>query len=62
MAGVMNQLMTIQDLSEYLRVPVATIYYWRHRGEGPPALKVQRALRYRREDVDAWITETNQDA
>jgi|TARA_B100000315_G_scaffold214880_1_gene213701 excisionase family DNA binding protein len=54
--------MTIQDLSEYLRVPVATIYYWRHRGEGPPALKVQRALRYRREDVDAWITETNQDA
>ena len=51
----MDQLMTINDLADYLKVPTATIYYWRHEGVGPPTLKVRRALRYRRRDVDTWL-------
>lgn len=47
--------MTIRQLSNYLQVPVQTLYGWRHEGFGPPALKVGRALRYRREAVDRWI-------
>lgn len=48
-------LLTINQLSAYLQVPVQTIYAWRHEGMGPPALKAGRALRYRRSDIDAWL-------
>ena len=45
------------DLSAYLQVPVATLYAWHHRQIGPKALKVGRHLRYRREDVVAWLAQ-----
>ncbi len=54
--------MTIDELAGYLKVRPATLYGWRHEGSGPPGVKVGRAVRFRVEDVDAWITETNQDA
>lgn len=50
-----GDLLTIEQLSEYLKVPTATIYAWRHEGVGPRALKAGRALRYRRADVDGWL-------
>jgi DNA-binding transcriptional regulator YiaG len=43
--------LTIVDLAEALAVPVKTIHAWRAKGEGPPALKVGRHLRFRPEDV-----------
>lgn len=36
----LDQLLTAQDLAGYLEVPVATIYAWRHRRQGPPGFKV----------------------
>ncbi len=48
-------LMTIDEVSDYLRVPVATLYRWRHHQEGPKAARIGRHLRYRRSDVEAWI-------
>lgn len=53
---MIGSLLTPQELSEYLQVPVATLYQWRHRGEGPAASRIGRHLRYRRSDVDAWVT------
>jgi len=47
---------TVQDLSTFLRVPVGTIYQWRVRGEGPPAMRLGRHLRYDRTAVLAWVT------
>lgn len=47
--------MTIDEVSDYLRVPVATLYRWRHHQEGPKAARIGRHLRYRRSDVEAWI-------
>lgn len=47
--------MTTADVADYLRVPIATLYGWRYRGEGPLAIRVGRHLRYRRADVDAWL-------
>jgi hypothetical protein len=35
-------LWTIEDLSAYLSVPVATIYMWRSTGEAPTAHKIGR--------------------
>lgn len=50
-----DHLLTIEELSEYLRVPVKTLYDWRYRGLGPAGLRVGRYVRYRRADVDAWL-------
>jgi predicted DNA-binding transcriptional regulator AlpA len=47
-------LWTIDDVSKCLRVPVATLYQWRVRGEGPPALRLGRHLRYVPASVRAW--------
>ena len=40
-----------------LGIPIRTIYSWRTRGRGPRALKIGRHLRFRRDDVDAWLAE-----
>jgi excisionase family DNA binding protein len=51
----MDRLWTVQDVSNYLGVPVATLYAWRHRGVGPAARRIGRYLRYRSADVRAWV-------
>lgn len=50
-----DRLMTVKDLADKLVVPVATIYQWRCRGSGPQGIRVGRHLRYRPEDVEAWL-------
>jgi excisionase family DNA binding protein len=47
-------LWTIQDVSAFLAVPVGTLYQWRHRGEGPPALRLGRHLRFEPTAVKRW--------
>lgn len=53
--GVLDPLLSIQDLAAYLDLPVATLYAWRHRGQGPSGFRVGRHVRYRQSDVDQWI-------
>jgi excisionase family DNA binding protein len=53
----LDRLLTPQDLAGYLEIPVATIYAWRHRRQGPPGFKVGRHLRYRLSDVERWISQ-----
>lgn len=48
-------LATAGQVAEYLGVPVATLYQWRHRGIGPRSSKVGRHIRYRWSDVEAYI-------
>lgn len=50
-----DDLLTVVETSDRLRKPVNTLYAWRHRGYGPPAIKVGRTLLYRRGDVDDWL-------
>jgi DNA-binding transcriptional MerR regulator len=50
-------LWTVQDVAEYLRVPVQTLYSWRTQGCGPPARRVGKYLRYDPEDVVRWWNE-----
>lgn len=42
-------------VSEHLGVPIGTLYAWRHRGVGPPSIKVGRHIRYRVADVEQWL-------
>ncbi|MBT4477320.1 MAG: helix-turn-helix domain-containing protein [Actinobacteria bacterium] len=43
--------------ANYLQVPKATIYSWRYHGTAPPAVKLGRHLRWKPEDVEAWLVE-----
>ena len=49
------KLWTPQDLADYLVVPVNTVYQWNHKGSGPRPISVGRHVRYRQEDVEAWL-------
>jgi excisionase family DNA binding protein len=50
-----DRLLTVDELAEYLGVPVATIYAWRYRREGPPGFRVGKYVRYRWSDIQDWI-------
>lgn len=50
-----ERLWTVDDVAEYLGVPVKTLYQWRHRGYGPTGVRVGRYVRYRANDVVAWV-------
>lgn len=49
-----DRLWTIKDVSAYLGVPVRSIYQWRVRHEGPPALRLGRHLRWTPQSVREW--------
>lgn len=50
-----GRLATPAEVASYLQVPVKTLYTWRYKGVGPRAHRVGRHLRYRWEDVEAWL-------
>jgi len=50
-----KRLVDVVELASYLGVPVKTLYAWRYKRKGPPALRVGRHLRYRWSDVDRWV-------
>ena len=51
----LDPFMTIDDLANWLRVPVQTVYDWRRRSYGPRAHKIGGQLRWRRSDVEEWL-------
>jgi hypothetical protein len=56
-SGQVDRLVTAQQLADYLEVPIATLYAWRYRHEGPPGFRVGRHLRYQWRDVETWIVD-----
>lgn len=42
-------------VAKELNCEVKTLQAWRCRGGGPPFIRVGRLVRYRPEDVEAWI-------
>jgi predicted DNA-binding transcriptional regulator AlpA len=51
----MDKLWSVKDVSEYLGVPVATLYQWRSRGYGPPGRRLGKHIRYLPEQVRGWV-------
>ena len=51
----MLNLLTTKEVANLLRVSPGTIYSWRHRHVGPPAVRVGKHLRWRAEDISAWV-------
>lgn len=51
-------LMTDDQTATYLGLAPRTLANWRSRKKGPrPAMRIGRAVYYRRADVDAWLDE-----
>ncbi len=49
-----DEMLTINEAAAFLRVPVATMRYWRHTGEGPFSFRLGRHVRYWRTDLVLW--------
>ena len=54
-AEVASPLFDERQLAAVLSVSVKALQAWRYRGGGPAFLRLGRAVRYRPEDVDAWL-------
>jgi excisionase family DNA binding protein len=52
----MERLLTVEEVADFLGVPVNTLYQWRHKGTGPIAFRVGRFLRYDPAEVRDWLT------
>lgn len=50
-----ERLWSVREVSDFLGIPVGTLYQWRHRRIGPRASRVGRHLRYDPADVRAWV-------
>ncbi|OQO93026.1 excisionase [Saccharomonospora piscinae] len=51
----LERLWTVDDVSDYLGVPVTTLYQWRSKGYGPVGRRIGRYVRYRPDDVRSWV-------
>lgn len=54
-AAARERLLSAEEVSEFLQIPLQTLYQWRVKGAGPKCARVGRHLRYRQSDVDAWV-------
>lgn len=51
-----NQLLTASQVSHLLQISLRALYEMRYQREGPPATLIGRRLRYRRQDLDSWLS------
>lgn len=58
----LEPLIGVEELAEYLAVPVQTIYDWRLSGRAPRAFKLGKHLRFAVSDVQAWLEERHEGA
>ena len=57
----LDPLVSVDELAEYLGVPIRTIYDWRQTGHGPRGIRIGRHLKFAVSDVTAWL-DTQRDA
>ncbi len=54
-AAPLTPLLTAAEVSQLIQVPEATLATWRCVGKGPAFVKLPKCVRYRSEDVLAWL-------
>ena len=58
----LEPLIGVDELAEWLGVPIQTIYDWRLSGRAPRAHKIGKHLRFALSDVEAWLEEHHEGA
>ena len=56
-----DELLTMKEVANVVRVPVATLRYWRHLGSGPRSFRLGRSVRYWRTEVLHWLEQQSND-
>ncbi|MFK4113794.1 helix-turn-helix domain-containing protein [Microbacterium sp. NPDC006705] len=51
----LEPLLSINELADYLGVPVSTIYDWRTSGKGPRAYRFGKRIMFGVSDVRTWM-------
>ncbi|WP_182920386.1 helix-turn-helix domain-containing protein [Nocardioides cavernaquae] len=57
----LEPLIGVEELAEYLSVPVQTIYDWRMSGRAPRAYKFGKHLRFAAADIAEWLEQRHED-
>jgi predicted DNA-binding transcriptional regulator AlpA len=52
-----DEMLTLKEVATQLRVPEATLRYWRNQGKGPRGFRLGRSVRYWRTEVALWVEE-----
>ena len=55
-----GQLLTIDQLSEWLQVPKQTVYKWRSCGDGPRGYRIGKHVRFEVNEVERWLSEQHE--
>jgi predicted DNA-binding transcriptional regulator AlpA len=50
-----SRLWSVEDLSDFLQVPMKTLYQWRLHGYGPKGRRIGKYIRYKESDVIEWV-------
>lgn len=53
----MDDLLTTDEVADYLKLAKQTLASWRWEGIGPDYVRVGRRIRYRRSVIDEWLDE-----
>jgi predicted DNA-binding transcriptional regulator AlpA len=54
---MIRNLWGVDDVAEYLGVPVNTLYAWRTKGYGPTGRRIGKYVRYLPTDVEQWVAD-----
>lgn len=54
-----EEILTLQELSGYLKIAEKTLYGYAQKGT-IPGIKIGSAWRFRKHDIDAWLEERRQ--
>ncbi len=55
----MNDILTLQEVAEYLKLSERTVYGYTQKGL-LPGIKIGAAWRFRKTDIDAWLEQQRQ--
>jgi excisionase family DNA binding protein len=52
-----DELLTLQEVADILKVPVTTLRKWRTSGTGPTGFRVGKYVRFRRSVVEQFVSD-----
>jgi excisionase family DNA binding protein len=53
----LDELWTVEQLAEFLKIPTQSVYKQRSLGTGPPGYRVGKYVRFKKSDVMRWLEE-----